>query len=100
MKHKFLFDTSSGPIVIEPSNGRLDLADAVAGCWSRLSTDLIDHGALLFRGFRVESAQHFDAFVQALDVHKLDYMYRSTPRTAVGDRIFTATENPASTKIP
>jgi alpha-ketoglutarate-dependent taurine dioxygenase len=100
MKQRLLFDGSSGPLLIEPSDGQRDLADVTSGAARRLAADLLEHGAILFRGFRVEAVQHFDAFVWALGMHRLDYMYRSTPRTAVGDRIFTATEYPASQEIP
>jgi len=61
---------------------------------------LLEHGALLFRGFAVSSVQDFDEFVSAVSSSRMDYIYSSTPRTALGGRLFTATEYPESLEIP
>lgn len=55
-------------------------------------------GGVLFRGFGVTEAE-FAAVVGAL-CEPLPYVYRSTPRTEVGARIYTATEYPAGREIP
>jgi alpha-ketoglutarate-dependent taurine dioxygenase len=56
--------------------------------------------AILFRGFRLPDDASFQAFVDQVSGGRLEYMYRSTPRTTVGDRIYTATEYPAQYAIP
>lgn len=61
---------------------------------------LIQHGAILFRGFGVTQPEAFRAFVQALGVENLDYIYRSTPRTSKGKGLYTATEYPSAREIP
>jgi alpha-ketoglutarate-dependent taurine dioxygenase len=61
---------------------------------------LLEHGAVLFRGFGVDSEQAFRHASAALCGPLLDYVYRSTPRTTVGDRVYTATEYPAEVSIP
>ncbi len=55
--------------------------------------------ALLLRGFDVPDRA---AFRRILDdvLTPMSYIYRSTPRTEVGDRVYTATEYPASRTIP
>jgi alpha-ketoglutarate-dependent taurine dioxygenase len=48
----------------------------------------------------VQSLAEFDRFVHGCAAERLDYVYGSTPRTALGDRIFTATEYPPALEIP
>src|SRR5262245_46667088 len=51
-------------------------------------------GGILFRGFEVDETAFADT-VAAL-CEPLFYVYRSTPRTAVGAGVYTATEYPAN----
>lgn len=55
-------------------------------------------GGILFRGFGTKG-DTFPDVVGAL-CEPLPYVYRSTPRTEVGHRVFTATEYPANQEIP
>jgi alpha-ketoglutarate-dependent taurine dioxygenase len=81
-------------------------ADAPLSDWARDNRAWVDEaldvsGALLLRGFPVAGSLEFRAFVDAVSEHgALDYLYQSTPRTAVGDGVYTATEYPASQTIP
>lgn len=61
---------------------------------------LLENGAVLFRGFNISSAEHFGEVVDAMTVERLDYTYRSTPRTSLGSRIFTTTVYPPRLEIP
>jgi alpha-ketoglutarate-dependent taurine dioxygenase len=65
-----------------------------------LTARLLEHGALLFRGFDVRTVGAFDAFAGAVSDRRGDYIYRSTPRTRVGSGIFTASEYPPDEEIP
>ena len=56
-------------------------------------------GGVLLRGFDHADRQAFAALVDELLVPS-EYIYRSTPRTEVGDRVYTATEYPAARTIP
>jgi hypothetical protein len=56
-------------------------------------------GGLLFRGFDVPGGEAFAEFVAEALVTTA-YVYRSTPRTEVGKRVYTATEYPAARSIP
>jgi alpha-ketoglutarate-dependent taurine dioxygenase len=61
--------------------------------------DLVERtGGILFRGFDVDESAFADT-VAAL-CKPLPYVYRSTPRTAVGAGVYTATEYPANQSIP
>ena len=61
---------------------------------------LLEQGALLFRGFGVNSIDAFEAASTALCGDPLRYVYRSTPRTDLGRNIYTATEYPPNECIP
>jgi alpha-ketoglutarate-dependent taurine dioxygenase len=61
---------------------------------------LLEHGAILFRGFHVRSTADYQAVIEALGEAPMDYTYRSTPRTDLGKAVFTATEYPARLEIP
>jgi alpha-ketoglutarate-dependent taurine dioxygenase len=87
-------------LIVEPSSSGKALSDVMNSNKRELAALLLEHGALLFRGFAVQTVQHFDEFVGALTEQRLDYLYGSTPRTALGNRIFTATEYPAAQEIP
>lgn len=74
--------------------------------WARERRDTLDEelgvsGAVLLRGFAVAGSFGFRAFVDAVSQQgALEYQYQSTPRTAVGAGVYTATEYPASQTIP
>lgn len=55
--------------------------------------------ALLLRGFGVCDREAFAGLVSEV-LHPMPYLYRSTPRTSVGARVYTATEYPATRTIP
>lgn len=63
---------------------------------------LTQHGALLMRGFSFAGPAALEEVMAAVadqgDV--LDYVYRSTPRSAVTGRVFTSTEYPPDREIP
>jgi alpha-ketoglutarate-dependent taurine dioxygenase len=87
------------PLLVRPVAGNRDLGDVMQAQRRELQGRLIEHGALLFRGFDVRSVEDFTRFVDSTALERIDYLYRSTPRSAVGERIFTATEYPPTQEI-
>lgn len=65
-----------------------------------LENILLTHGGILLRNFNLHSIAEFNKIVQILSPELLDYIYRSTPRTKLGGKIYTATEYPADKIIP
>jgi alpha-ketoglutarate-dependent taurine dioxygenase len=65
-----------------------------------IETAVTEYGAILFRGFDVRTPPQFAECAQALCRTLVDYMYQSTPRTPVAQRIYTATEYPPAMAIP
>jgi len=59
---------------------------------------LIENKALVFRGFHV-SPQTLDAVMDALLPNRLAYVHGNSPRTKVGDNVYTSTEYPAEFTI-
>lgn len=88
------------PLLVERRSGSCDLAGLAHDHATEWTAKLLEHGALLFRGFGVSSVPAFERVVGALTDDRLDYVYGSTPRHAVGNRLFTTTEYPSSQKIP
>src|SRR3712207_5431752 len=61
------------PLVFEPAAEQLELAGWAAGRTDELRRQLLRHGALLFRGFRVGGAAEFEQFARAFSPELLDY---------------------------
>jgi len=97
---RFLLKERRLPLVIEPASESTRLADLLQNNRGEIEQKLVEHGALLFRGFRLQSVQDFELAVEGLGGQRLDYSFGSTPRTSVGNRIFTATEYPPALEIP
>lgn len=87
------------PLVIEPAVSGVDLAAWAASERENLERKLLQYGALLFRGFSVQSVEQFDQVIAALSPGALEYMFRASPRTRVGGNIYTSTDYPADQMI-
>lgn len=62
---------------------------------------LTTSGALLIRGLNISNSNEFGQVLKVLFGEDLaNYTYRSTPRTEVNSKVYTATEYPASEVIP
>jgi alpha-ketoglutarate-dependent taurine dioxygenase len=95
-----MYPTSRAPLLIRPASQSFRHVDSIRRHGHDVRGLLLEHGALLFRGFAIADVAGFDAFVDALEMPRLDYVYRSTPRTSVGSKVFTATEYPPALEIP
>jgi len=88
------------PVLITPSRPDESLLDA----YSRLVCDIEAHllvvGGVLLRGFAVPSVAHFQQFAAAFGHPLLNYEFASTPRSTVGEGVYTSTEYPAHQHIP
>jgi len=85
--------------VVEPALKHVDLV-----VWASVNKDLIEsklykHGAVLFRGFDVNNSKQFAAFVAVASDHTMEYRERSSPRSQVGDKVYTSTDYPPDQTI-
>src|ERR1700755_1400005 len=66
-----------------------------------LKQQLLQHGALLFWGWPVESAQEFAAAIEALGTgSSVNYIGGDSPRRKITGAVYTSTEAPSAVKIP
>jgi hypothetical protein len=65
-----------------------------------IKEELLKYGAVLFRGFPIQNAEDFDAFVKIFGYKAFPYVGGAAPRTVVTGDVFTANEAPPSEKIP
>jgi alpha-ketoglutarate-dependent taurine dioxygenase len=66
---------------------------------SQIQPLLWKHGAILFRGFGVASAEEFQDIASVFCSNFGDYIGGNSPRTRVMSHVFTSTEYPAEEKI-
>jgi alpha-ketoglutarate-dependent taurine dioxygenase len=90
------------PFVLELRPGRdgVDLGSWAASQADLLQSRLLEHGALLFRGFGIGSVERFREVAKVLCPDLLDYKERAAPRHEIGSQIYTSTEFPADQHIP
>ncbi|MFM0286812.1 TauD/TfdA family dioxygenase [Paraburkholderia megapolitana] len=97
-QRKLLADGYS-PWLLEPTSNERDIVQVVNHNRAELDALVLEHGAVLLRGFDVASVDRFELFANAVSAQKSDYVYRSTPRTSIGNGVFTATEYPPNETI-
>ncbi|MBA3712217.1 MAG: amino acid adenylation domain-containing protein [Pyrinomonadaceae bacterium] len=100
VKTDYLHPGQSSPLVIQPDTESINLITWAGSNREFIETELLKHGALLFRGFRLGPDTEFEQFIAAISGELLEYSYRSTPRTQVNGRIYTSTEYPHDQSIP
>lgn len=93
-------DATALPLVIEPQSADIRLAEWLDANRALVAEKLLQHGAVLFSGFRITSASDFQALATSWTSQLLDYHDRSTPRSTVAEGIYTSTEYPPEHEIP
>lgn len=91
------------PLVIEPScNLSFEhFLEYLKEQQAPLKKKLLTFGGILFRGFKIEGADSFNAVIDALGLGKpLSYIGGDTPRDKVKGKVYTSTEAPPSLMIP
>jgi alpha-ketoglutarate-dependent taurine dioxygenase len=86
------------PLVVRPK-GEMRLDE-----WAPRNADFIErnlrkYGAILFRGFGVDSVDKFDTSVNAFTSRLMSYTEGATPRLTLKDKVYTSTEFPAEHPI-
>jgi alpha-ketoglutarate-dependent taurine dioxygenase len=87
------------PLVASPKSPGL-----IAGEWIKENEALVnqklnEYGALLLRGFHIDSVEKFQAFVGAFKAPALQYRQRSSPRFEVAENVYHSTTYPADQHI-
>lgn len=92
------------PLVVQPSRAFHSKAEfyALVGAQQTFFKEkLAKYGGILFRGFPLENAVDFAAFIRHLGTgHFVDYIGGDSPRNKIHEGVYTSTEAPPSFKIP
>lgn len=87
------------PLVITPQAREMSLVDWAAAHRQMIEDKVLQHGAVLFRKFDLNSIEEFEQCVIAISGGILEYRFRASPRTQVGPHVYTATDYPAEQTI-
>lgn len=99
VKTSFLGGAEALPLVVEPAVDNLNLPAWAANNRGRVESELLKYGAILFRGFNMETVGQFEEFARAVSLNLLDYKERSSPRSEVGRGVYTSTDYPPDEAI-
>jgi alpha-ketoglutarate-dependent taurine dioxygenase len=91
----YLEGTDQFPLVIKPEVDGVNVVTWAGGAVDYLNRELARHGAILLRGFKVETAEKFEQLARTLSPELLDYRERSSPRSEITQGIYTSTDHPA-----
>lgn len=80
--------------------GGTDIVSYIKNNNTMINELLLDNGVIVFKGFNPATSQDVENISQAYSDTLLDYVYPSTPRTDLGNKIYTSTEYPAHQEIP
>lgn len=96
----FISPQQAIPLVVQPTIDGLDLTQWAKNNRDLVETLLLQHRALLFRGFKIKKLEDFKQFVRVTsDGELLKYLERSSPRKTVRGEIYTSTVYPAEYPI-
>jgi alpha-ketoglutarate-dependent taurine dioxygenase/acyl carrier protein len=98
IKTNFLQPGQSLPLVIEPDSDEIDLADWASSHREVIESDLLKHGAILFRGFNLNSAADFENVANAIHPN-LFGEYGDLPREGVSGKVYGSTPYPPDKAI-
>jgi alpha-ketoglutarate-dependent taurine dioxygenase len=88
------------PIVVRATDRCRDLQTLAREQRDAIDQHLLTAGAVLFRGFGIDSTARFEQLVTSMSANLLEYFDQHTPRTRVSGQVFTSTEYPADHVIP
>ena len=102
VKSGFLAPGATLPLVMQPAAENVSFDEFTT--WLRTSRAFVErqlckYGAILFRGFPVKDCVDFEQFGMAVSDDLLEYKERSSPRSQVGENVYTSTDYPPSQKI-
>lgn len=100
IKTFFLKENSELPLVIESIDPQQNLIEYGLENKSFIEETIHKYGGILFRNFKVNSAENFNDFLTAMFPELIEYKERSSPRQQVNNsKVYTSTEYPADQYI-
>jgi amino acid adenylation domain-containing protein len=98
VKTDYLQPEKTLPLVCQPNVSDLDFIDWAKNNREFIDTNLLKHGAILFRGFNTNSVADFENFAQAI-CPELFGEYGDLPREGLGGKVYGSTPYPADKAI-
>jgi alpha-ketoglutarate-dependent taurine dioxygenase len=92
-------DDPGAPLVLAPRQPDVSLTGWTRAHREAIAQQLVTHGALLLRGFAVQTPERFEETMRGLFGELLDYRERSSPRRSVAGKIYSSTEYPPAYPI-
>lgn len=86
------------PLVIKPVADDIDLVDWVKSSGALIESKLLQHGAILFRGFNLKSVSEFERVTSAI-CPQLFANYGDLPKEGISDRVYSSTPYPCDQAI-
>jgi alpha-ketoglutarate-dependent taurine dioxygenase len=87
------------PLVMEPAGDEVNLASWVQNNRPAVEAELAKHGAIMFRGFHVNSPSKLGELIKSISGEPLEYTERSSPRHEVSGHVYTSTDYPPDKSI-
>jgi alpha-ketoglutarate-dependent taurine dioxygenase len=87
------------PVLLQPNVENVNLIEWAKNNHQLIETMLLKQGAVLFRGFKIDSMHGFEQFVRSFPVQLINYGERSSPRTRLSSGLYTSTDHPADQYI-
>lgn len=94
-----LSETKAFPVVIKPTSYGVIITHWIKENRQLLHEKLERNGAVLFRGFKIDTVEKFQDFINVFDAAPLQYKNRSSPRFEVAKNIYHSTTYPADQHI-
>ena len=90
----------SGKIACYCDEHGMDIIKFIEENQHEIQTKIHETGGIILRNFGIRSVSEFSNLAKIISPNLLDYINRSTPRTKIGGKIYTATEYPPHKHIP
>jgi len=96
---EYFDDACALPLVIRARKSGVDLIGWIKSQLPQVLSELIRHGAILFRGFPITHPDLFRQVVDAVSGDPVPYLERTSPRTSVIENVYTSTDYPSDQSI-
>jgi alpha-ketoglutarate-dependent taurine dioxygenase len=87
------------PRVVRPGSKTLEPVEWAGANRDLITSELRTYGALLFRDFGINSIPTLRDFSAAISPNLVEYIERRSPRTELGDKVYTSTIHPSDQYI-
>jgi alpha-ketoglutarate-dependent taurine dioxygenase len=90
----FLSPDETLPLVVRSNVERVDIGRWVSENIDLVESSLLKYGGILFRGFVPGEEAELGRFLKSIPVQLMHYIEGATPRTELGEKVYTSTSFP------